>query len=121
MSFRNMKLEELQKAAHLFQIPITETDKREDIIVKLQDAGRTYSMYKKFDQPQEQQKPGGVEFNQTILLKMARQNGSFEVYGYKFTKSHPYQVMSAEDAQKIMDTYDGFVIASPDEAKSFYA
>jgi hypothetical protein len=29
--------------------------------------------------------------------------------------------MPQEDAQKVMDLYDGFVIATPDEAKSFYS
>jgi len=121
MSFANMKLEDLQKVAHFFEIEITENDIKKDIIFKLQESGKTYSMYKKFTEQQENEEPNGVQFGKTILLKMNRLNGSFEAYGYKFTKTHPYQVMSQEDAQKIIDTYDGFVIASPDEAKSFYA
>ena len=116
-----MKLEDLQKVAHFFEIEITENDTRKDIAFKLQENGKTYSMYKKFTEQQEDEKSTDVQFGKTILLKMSRLNPSFEVFGYKFTKTHPYQVMSQEDAQRIIDTYDGFVIASPDEARSFYA
>lgn len=120
MSFTAMKLEELQRAAHLFEIEITEDDARKEIILKLQNSGKTYAMYKRFTEGGDETKPGEIEFKSTLLLKMVRQNPSFEVLGYKFTKTHPFQVMPQEDAQKVMDLYEGFVIASPDEAKSFY-
>lgn len=121
MSYTNMKLEELQKVATFFAIEITENDTKKEIINKLQENGRTYSVYKKFTEQEDPEQDTDVQFGQTILLKMSRLNPSFEAFGYKFTKTHPYQVMSQEDAQKIMDTYEGFVIASPDEAKSFYS
>lgn len=121
MSFDKLKLEELQKAAHLFEVPVTEDDTRKEIINKLQESGKTYAMYKRFEEPSNgDESTGQVEFSSTILLKMNRQNPSFEAFGYKFTRSHPYQVMSQQDAQKIMDTYDGFGIATPDEVRSFY-
>lgn len=121
MSFANMKLEDLQKVAHFFEIEITERDKKAEIINKLQESGKTYSMYKKFMEQPSQSEEGDVHFSSTLLLKMNRNNPSFEVYGYKFSNTHPYQVMPQEDAQRIMDTYEGFVIASPDEARSFYS
>jgi hypothetical protein len=121
MSFNNMKLEELQKAAHLFEIQITENDTKKEIILKLQESGKTYAMWKRFTEGEEEVKPGEIEFGSTMLLKMTRQNPSFEVLGYRFTRTHPFQVMPQEDAQKVMDLYDGFVIATPDEAKSFYS
>jgi hypothetical protein len=121
MSYQAMKLEELQGVAHFFEIEITENDTKKEIITKLQENGRTYAIYKKFTEEQSGSDDTEIQFGKTILLKMARLNPSFEVYGYKFTKTHPYQVMSQEDAQKIMDSYEGFVIASPDEAKSFYS
>lgn len=116
-----MKLEDLQKVAHFFEIGITENDTKKEIILKLQESGKTYSMYKKFIDQQEGEEVTEIQFGKTILLKMNRLNPSFEAFGYKFTKTHPYQVMSQEDAQRIIDTYDGFIIASPDEARSFYA
>lgn len=120
MSYSTMRLEELQRVATFFDVEITESDTKKEIINKLQEAGRTYAVYKKFTEQNETSEDTEIQFGQTILLKMARLNPSFEVYGYKFTSAHPYQVMSEEDAQKIMSTYEGFVIASPDEAKSFY-
>lgn len=116
-----MKLEDLQKVAHFFEIEITEGDTKKDIILRLQESGKTYSMYKRFTEKQENDGENEVQFGKTILLKMVRLNPSFEVFGYKFTKTHPYQVMSQEDAQTIIDTHEGFIIASPDEARSFYA
>lgn len=121
MSFTNMKLEELQKAAHFFEIEITENDTKKEIILKLQESGKTYAMWKRFTEGDDESKPNDIEFKSTLLLKMTRQNPSFEVLGYKFTRSHPFQVMPQEDAQRVMDLYDGFVIATPDEAKSFYS
>lgn len=121
MSFANMRLEELQAVAHFFELTITENDTKKEIINKLQEDGKTYAVYKKFIEKPENEDSTEIQFGKTILLKMSRLNPSFEVFGFKFTKSHPYQVMSQEDAQKIMDTYEGFVIASPDEAKSFYS
>lgn len=121
MSYTTMKLEELQRVATFFDIEITENDTKKEIINKLQENGRTFAIYKKFTEQQEENEPSDIQFGKTILLKMARLNPSFEAYGYKFTKTHPFNVMSQEDAQKIMDTYEGFVIASPDEAKSFYS
>jgi len=116
-----MRLEELQKVATFFDIEITENDTKKEIINKLQENGRTYSVYKKFTEQNDEDQAPDLQFGKTILLKMARLNPSFEAYGYKFTKTHPFNVMPQEDAQKIMDTYEGFVIASPDEAKSFYS
>lgn len=121
MSFTSMKLEELQKAAHLFEIEITESDTKKEIISKLQESGKTYAMYKRFTEGEEEVETGELDFKSTMLLKMTRQNPSFEVLGYRFTTTHPFQVMPQEDAQKVMDLYDGFVIATPDEAKSFYS
>lgn len=121
MSFTNMKLEDLQKVAHFFEIEITEKDTKKEIIFKLQESGKTYSMYKRFTESVEESGIDQIEFSKTILLKMQRQNPTFELFGYRFTRSHPYQVMPQEDAQKIMDSHEGFVIASPDEVKSFYS
>src|SRR6478735_4967842 len=43
-----------------------------------------------------------------VLLRMTRENGTFEIRGYRFTKEHPFALVEAEDAQAIMDAEEGF-------------
>jgi uncharacterized protein (DUF2126 family) len=54
------------------------------------------------------------------LIKMDRENLYFEFRGYKFTKDHPFAVMPAADADRILKNEDGFSIASPSEANEYY-
>jgi hypothetical protein len=54
------------------------------------------------------------------LIVMERENPLYEVRGYKFTKEHPYQVVSAEDAQYILGKEQGFRMAWPDELRDYY-
>lgn len=54
------------------------------------------------------------------LIKMNRENPYFEFRGYKFTQDHPYVVMPAADADKILRNEDGFAIATPSEANEYY-
>lgn len=65
-----------------------------------------------------------VEFNKMVLLKMDRKNATFEILGRKFTREQPFQVMSENEAQDIINTAEtmggGFRIASPSEAKSYF-
>lgn len=65
-----------------------------------------------------------VQFNENVLLKMERQNGTFDILGYRFTKKQPFIVMSADEAQKVIDIAStmggGFRIATPKEAKEYF-
>jgi len=122
MSFAKMNKESLIKVADFFDILLDPTDGVKEIRLKLDDEGKTYEMWKKFNEPvQEKESPTGVAFNQTnLLLKMTRKNPTFEAYGYRFTKDSPYRAVPAEDAEKIMSEHEGFVIATPSEVKSFF-
>lgn len=65
-----------------------------------------------------------VQFNKMVLLKMERKNGTFEILGRKFTREQPFQVMTEDEAQAIIDAAStmggGFRIATPSEAKSYF-
>ena len=136
MSFKNLKLEQLRYAAEFFDVPVEENETKAQIIAALEEANISWSNYKKFaeangekveDDTEEKAvrvtKPE-VNFNETVLLKMDRQNPTFEILGRKFTKTQPFQVMSADDAQKIIDAASeiggGFRIATPAEARSYF-
>lgn len=54
------------------------------------------------------------------LIKMTRDNPYFEHGGHKFTQEHPYAIMTAREAQDILQHEDGFRQAFPDELEEFY-
>lgn len=64
--------------------------------------------------------PELVLTQQKYLIKMTRENPYFEFGRYKFTKEKPYAIMTAEDAQRILESEDGFRQAFPSELQEFY-
>ena len=56
-----------------------------------------------------------------VLVKMERNNHSYEIRGYAFSQEHPFMAMSESEAQRIFDTEVGFRIATPREAQEYYA
>lgn len=58
--------------------------------------------------------------DQKYLIRMTRKNPYFEWRRYKFTQEKPYAIMSAEDAQEILESEQGFRQAYPLELKEFY-
>jgi hypothetical protein len=153
MSFKNLNKEELLKAAGCFDVYVTEDNTKAEIIAALEESEISWSNYKKFVEKNEEpigsveddtslpnrnayetkpeakvyaQGPAAqaVEFNKMVLVKMERKNGTFEILGRKFTRDQPFQVMSENEAQDIIDTAatmgGGFRIATPAEAKSYF-
>lgn len=57
---------------------------------------------------------------QKYLIRMTRKNPYFEYGRYKFTQDKPYAIMSAEDAQSILESEQGFRQAYPKELQEFY-
>jgi hypothetical protein len=72
----------------------------------------------------EQTAAESVQFNKTVLLKMERKNATYQILGRRFTRDQPFQVMTEDEAQRIIDTAEreggGFRIATPAEAKSYF-
>lgn len=56
-----------------------------------------------------------------FLIKMVRENLMYETRGHRFTKQHPYALVSPADAQYILSKEDGFRQAFPDELQEFYS
>lgn len=54
------------------------------------------------------------------LIKMTRDNPLFEIRGHKFSRSHPYALVDATDADYILTNEDGFRQATPSELREFY-
>ena len=56
-----------------------------------------------------------------VLVKMERNNHSYQTKGYTFTSDHPFVAMSESEAQAIFDSQEGFRLATPREAQEYYA
>lgn len=55
------------------------------------------------------------------LIKMdKRQNPYFEFRQYVFTQENPYAILTAEDAEELLKTEEGFRQAFPSELQEFY-
>lgn len=64
--------------------------------------------------------PLKVNPNDKYLVKMTRGNTLYETRGHRFTKDHPYALVSAEDYEFIVEHEDGFRQALPSEVAEFY-
>ncbi len=62
-----------------------------------------------------------VDLDGQVLVKMTRKNPTYETNGHRFTKEHPYVLMSPEEAQEIFDAEEGFVLAGPREVQEYYS
>jgi hypothetical protein len=142
MSFDDMKRPELEKVAETFGIEIPPgkvTDKNLRALLDSEGVTREQwdELQAEFVEPEvepevpevpeedevEELVQANTKFktkNQRELLKMERQNRSFQILGYKFTKEHPFVLMKPDDATWIMSHETGFRLASPDEAREFY-
>jgi hypothetical protein len=133
MSFTDLKVTELRKVADSFAIDASGLKTKPEIIAALQEEGITYQMYAKFDNAEKQdievpeiekKKRESKIMNKTanqVLVKMERNNHSYQVGLYQFTQEHPFLAMSEGEAQRIFDTEAGFRLATPREAQEYYA
>ena len=134
MSFETVKKDILIQAAEEFGVDITKATTRPLIIAALTEDGVTWEMYKSAfvdiddipsvleDEPTKE-KPVSVPAvpQNTVLLKMTRENGTYEVRGYRFTKANPFLPVTEEAANYILENEHGFRIASPRDAQQFYS
>lgn len=137
MSFKDLKVAELRKVADDFGVDIKPNATKDNIISELSDMGVTFEMYESFEKAKisqdaaiqdavsnastELRVQNNIEDDErTVLVKMERENGTYETYGYKFTRANPFVVVRESDAEKICRNEDGFRLALPSEAAEFY-
>jgi hypothetical protein len=132
MSFTDLKIAELRKAAEAFGIDSEEYKTKPEIIAVLEEEGISYDMYQKFTNVEKQdieiselekkkREQKIMKTTKSILVKMERDNHSYNTMNYTFTREHPFVAMSESEAQAIFDHQDGFRLATPREAQEFYA
>ena len=128
MSFDTLKINELKKVAESFGIDMPEKATKQSIILALQEEGITYDMYSKFNDADKLEikidekpiKKSKIDKSNSVLVRMDRNNPSYDTHGYTFTQQHPFIAMSEADAQDIFDSEIGFRLATPREAQEFY-
>ena len=132
MSFTDLKITELRKAAESFGVDTAEYKTKLEIVAALEEEGITYEMYNKFtsvdketievselDKKKREQKI--MKTTNSVLVKMERDNQSYNTMNYTFTREHPFVAMSETEAQSIFDNQEGFRLATPREVQEYYA
>ena len=127
MSFLDLKIGELKKVADSFGVDASGIKTKQEIAALLEEEGISYSMYDKFSNAEqvdikvpEKKEKKIMKAGTTMLVKMERENQSYQAMGHTFTQEHPFVAMPEDDAQRIFDTQEGFRLATPREAQEYY-
>jgi hypothetical protein len=129
MSFDTLTVAELKEIATEFAVDTEGLKNKKEVIAAMAEEGVTYSVYQKTLQAVEEATEEieilpkfdpKAQAENTLLVRMTRDNHRYDIHGYTFTKTHPFVAVTEEDAQKIFDTEEGFRLATPKEVQDFY-
>jgi len=135
MSFETLKVAELRKVAEDFAVDTDALKNKADIVAALAEEGVTWSVYQKtikdiekaaeeFSEDAEEILPRfnpNAQPENTVLVRMTRENYRYDILGFTFTKEHPFVAMTEDHAQDIFDKEEGFRLATPKEVQEYYA
>lgn len=133
MSFETLKISEIKKIAEDFAVDTAGLKNKMDMIAALAEEGVTWSVYnktiKKIEEETEDMSvevlpkfdPKAEQPENTVLVRMSRDNFRYDIMGYTFTKEHPFVAMDKEKAQEIFDKEEGFRLANPKEVQDYYS
>lgn len=129
MSFSKMSVADLRQVADMFGVTHAGVKTKKGLLDALSEEGVDYNQYAALTGLEAEEELAPVAnvapVGETVLLKMDRANPSYEISVngrlFRFTKDHPFVPMVEGDAQTVIDTEEGFHIASPSEVKSYYA
>ena len=131
MSFDTLKVAELKKIAEDFAVDTNSLKNQNDIIAALSEEGVTWAVYQQTiknieDDTEEIEilprfNPKQDLAEDTVLVRMTRENFRYDILGFTFTKQHPFIAMHKEKAQAIFDKEEGFRPATPKEVQDFYS
>ena len=129
MSFDTLKVKELREIADSFGVELTVKATKQEIIMALEEEGVDFNTYARFSgaekvevQPGPDARPQPIDVSNpdVVLVKMVRDNMSYQVGNYVFSKEHPFVPMPTEHAQRLFDSSNGFILATPREVQEFY-
>lgn len=129
--FEKLEKPVLHKVAHAFGVEISENAQIKTIVKRLEEDGVTWEMAVA-QIPEVAAAEEGVreevateqaakkEESAKTLIRMVRDNFSWQERGYTFTKTAPFALVTEEDAEFITENVDGFRYATPKEVAEFY-
>lgn len=129
MSFDTMKVQELRDVAESFAVELPTKIAKQKLILLLEEEGITYDTYKRFFEsekvdpepdPSPRQQHVDISSPGVVLVKMDRNNMSYQFGNYVFSYEHPFVPMTENEAQVMFDTVEGFRLATPREVQEFY-
>jgi hypothetical protein len=129
MSFDTLKVKELRDIADAFAVEVPTKITKQELILLLEEEGVNYDTYQRFsDSEKVEVDPGPDPRPQAIdatspgvaLVKMVRSNMSYQIGNYVFSQEHPFVPMPEDHAQRLFDSIQGFVLATPREVQEFY-
>jgi hypothetical protein len=134
MSFETLKVAELREIAENFAVDTDGIKSKADIIAALAEDGVTWTVYQKTlekikdanedvfstEEVLPRLDPKSVNAEDTVLVRMTRENFRYDILGFTFTKEHPFVAMQEEQAQEIFDKEEGFRLATPKEVQEYY-
>lgn len=130
MPLNKLKTHELLKVGEEYGVDLTEAKNKSEMIAILAEEGVTDELIgglakvEKADLPAAPKFEGSEELskeNDKTIIKMERDNRSYQTHGFVFTKEHPFVAVPMNTAVEILDTQRGFRLATPTEVKEFYA
>lgn len=138
--FMELTRKQLNKIADEFAVDVKDVKNKTELVERLVDEGVTYEEYEKMQQAVEAQQaeesaeqvkePEVPETEleadpepeeQTFLVKMERQNPSYDAVGKTFTSEHPFMVCTKEEVDRLMYEHTGFRMATPQEVEQYYS
>lgn len=134
MSLTDLDVKKLKETAEYFGVDLEGVRGKLNIVQKLEDDGIDFTMYKEWDDRVQAEKPEPEvhdkgQFVQEapkvegplILLRMVRENGSYDTFGYTFTREHPFVAVPEDVANSILENETGFRMAMQKELEDFYS
>lgn len=133
--FQDLPVAELRRSAvEDFAVEVSDSDPKIAVIQALEESGVKWGDYVKQHpevvapaEPVVEEVVVAVEAptepvaDKNVLVRMDRDNPLFEIRGAVFTSTHPYALMTPEDASFTVNTERGFSIATPQEVAEFYS
>jgi hypothetical protein len=131
MSLQDLKIAELRALGDQFGVDLSDVKTKAAVIEELEVNGVTSELREQLSeaeqveaQPESIQKPVreiNVEDPDSIVVRMTRANGHYEIRGLTFTREHPYAITTSDIAQDIFDDEEGFRPATPRELQEYYS
>lgn len=120
-------VDEIYEVYEMFDIPVPGEDDervtRKELLLGLSAAGITNKSLRSFEQKETEEEQSDEEVSETetesgdVVVCMTRRNPYFVWRKYQFGKGRRFMPMTKDEALELIQTFDGFHIASREEIR----